>query len=183
MKCAKYARFYYHSPTQKTCLPGKRTLLTSITTTKEQNHKDYGAERLKYFPLVLQHPKRCFHFHWQLLGLCWHLGGLKKNSFAFSLLFFVLTNDGYWRIIKLYPAHCASLFFIKAFLFFIIIVFNLRGKVFFFFFKGFDVVNSYEPTVEFYDLIPFFLAHSFSCSDRIRFLNKKMPNIKFRKQI
>lgn len=40
----------------------ERTLLTSITTTKEQNHKDYGAEA-EIFPVGLQHPKRCFHPH------------------------------------------------------------------------------------------------------------------------
>lgn len=45
MKCAKYAaRFLLRQTKNISCQGKKGLLLTSITTTKEQNHKDYGME-------------------------------------------------------------------------------------------------------------------------------------------
>lgn len=91
--------FYYIHQTKHSCQKG--LLLTSITTTKEQNHKDYGMEpdvRNRTFFLLpfLQHLNDTFIHSWwfQTSADTW----ASENCLHF---FFVLTINGYWRLIKL----------------------------------------------------------------------------------
>lgn len=72
----------------------RAAVLTSITTTKEHNHKDYGTEA-------------CLPVYSILMMLSFSADDCRTRRIPGRCLF-VLTNDGYWRIIKNFPATASA---------------------------------------------------------------------------